>query len=106
MVALLRSFDWPNMLKDEDLKRGRHDIRSIMPVYYMDEADDNHFDRPRLDLVITFTDAQKVRYHPNSDRIWLDAAGLPANPADSSIIKKRRRHLEELRRKFGRDWER
>ena len=77
-----------------------------MPVYYMDEADANKFDRPRLDLVISFTDGQAVRYRPIGDRIWLDAAGLPANPADISIFKKRRRHLEELRRKFGRDWER
>ena len=43
------------------------------PTFYMDEADHNRFDRPRLDFVVSFDDGQEMRYHPGTDYIWLPA---------------------------------
>ena len=99
MLHNLDWMDWPNMVKDEELLRGQHAMISIMPTFYMDEADHNRFDRPRLDLVVYFDDGQAVRYHPDATCIW-----LPADP-DNAAIDKRRRYLEKMRRKTGgRDW--
>ena len=91
--------DLPNVVKDEELLRGHHAMVSIMPAFYMDEADSNRFDRPRLDFVVYFDDGQTVRYHPNAKCIW-----LPADP-DNKAIDKRCKYLEKMRRKTGgRDW--
>ena len=106
MLGALDWMDWPHMLKDEDLKNERYYISSIMPVFFMDEADANHFDRPRLDFVVSFDDGRAVRYHAAADKIWIDAAGQLEDPGDVEIIKKRRLRLQNLRRKHGRDWAR
>ena len=100
MLHDLGWMDWLNMIKDEQLLRRQHATVSIMPTFYMDEADANKFDRPRLDFVVSFDYGQAVRYHPGAVSIW-----LPANPNDATIVKRRER-LQQLRRKFGRDWER
>ena len=100
MLHDLGWMDWPNMLKDERLHRREHAMVSIMPTFYMDEADANKFDRPRLDFVVSFDDGQAVRYHPGVVSIW-----LPANPNGATNVK-RRAQLQQLRRKFGRDWQR
>ena len=92
--------DWPNMIKDEQLLRRQHAMVSIMPTLYMDEADANKFDRPRLDFVVSLDDGQAVHYHPGAVSIW-----LPANP-NNETSEKRRKRFQQLRRKFGRDWER
>ena len=97
MLEALGEMDWPNMLKDEELKIGRHHMTKIMPVFFMDEADHNHFDRPRLDFVISFDDGRAVRYHPGADRIWIDAAGLPEDYCDA--IAQRRAYLQKLQKK-------
>jgi hypothetical protein len=89
--------DWANMLKDEDLKIGRRHMTKIMPVFFMDEADHNNFDRPRLDFVVSFDDGRAVRYHPACEEIWLDAAGLPEGSLDA--ITQRRQRLQKLRKK-------
>ena len=73
---------WPNMIKDEQLLRRQHAMVSIMPTFYMDEADANKLDRPRLECVVSFDDGQAVRYHPGAVSIW-----LPANPNDETIVK-------------------
>ena len=76
--------DWANMLKDEGLSLGRHHMTKIMPTFYMDEADHDNFDKPRLDFVVSFDDGRAVRYHPDCDeRIWLDDAGLPIDFSDA-----------------------
>ena len=87
---------WANMLKDEELKIGRHHMTKIMPVFFMNEADHNNFDRPRLDFVVSFDDGRSVRYHPACEEIWFDAAGLPEGSADA--ISQRRRRLEKLQK--------
>ena len=86
------------MVKDERLHRRQHAMVSIMPTFYMDEADANKFDRPRLDFVVSFDDGQAVRYHPGAVSIW--------RPANDETIEKGAKRLQHLRRKFGRDWER
>ena len=97
MLENLDWMDWANMLKDEDLKIGRHHMTKIMPVFFMDEADHDNFDRPRLDLVVSFDDGRTVRYHPGSERIWLDDAGLPIGSSDA--IKQRRIRLQKVQKK-------
>ena len=95
----LDGFDWPHMIKDERLERLEHGITTIVPTFYMDECDWNHYDRPRLDLVVSFSDGEAVRYHRKCKMIW-----LPADPRDVAIAKRRQR-LNLLRRNYGRDWE-
>jgi hypothetical protein len=98
MLHIIGWMDWPNMVKDERLHRRQHAMTSIMPTFYMDEADHNRFDRPRLDFVVEFDDGQAVRYHPDARPIWLPAS------ADNDAIDKRRRYLAKMQRKTGRDW--
>ena len=100
LAAELDEFNWPQMVRDEPLARRQNNIMTIIPTWYMDEADPNHYDRPRLDLVVTFDNGPAVRYHPKSDLIW-----LPEDPDDEAIGKRRER-LATLRRKYGRDWQR
>ena len=92
--------DWPNMLKVEGLKDGSRAMHSVVPMFYTNEADANKFDKPRLDFVVTFDNGEAVRYHPSADRMW-----LPVSNAVSAIAKRTQR-LANLRRKYGRDWER
>ena len=87
------------MVKDERLHRRQHAMVSIMPTLYMDEADANKFDRPRLDFVVEFDDGQAVRYDAGAIPIWLPAS------ADNEAVDKRRRYLARMRRNTGgRDW--
>jgi len=85
-------YNWPHMLHDEALAHHEHNIISIMPTFFMDEADPNHYDRPRLDFVVSFDDGSSVRYHPSAGGDLNDAIG------------KRRNRLAKLRRRNGRDW--
>ena len=101
MLAAIGWMDWPNMINDEDLLRGRHTMIRITPTFYMDEACANKFDRPRLDFLVEFNDGHAVRYHPRATSIW-----LPASREDTKIIEKRRERLQKVQRKYGRDWER
>ena len=89
-------FNWPRMLHDENLKRGLKHIVSIVPTYFMDEADANQGDMPRLDFVVTFNDDWlPKRYHP----------GANADPNQlAQAIFQRRRRLAKLRRDYDRDW--
>jgi hypothetical protein len=99
MLHTVGWMDWPNMVKDERLHKGEHAMTSIMPTFYMDEADQSRFDRPRLDFVVEFDDGQAVRYHPDAKPIWLPAS------ADNDAIDNRRRYLARMRRRtHGRDW--
>ena len=87
------------MIKDEHLHKGQHAMTRIMPTFYMDEAEHNRFDRPRLDFVVEFDDGHAVRYHPDATPIWLPAS------ADNDAIDKRRRYLAKMQRRTGgRDW--
>ena len=85
---------WPHMLHDEALAKREKAITSIKPTYFMDEADRNHFDRPRLDFVVSFNVGMSVRYHPRAP-LW------DLNDA----IQARRDRLANLRHLFHRDWE-
>ena len=82
------------MLHDEALAKREKAITSIKPTYFMDEADRNHFDRPRLDFVVSFNVGMSVRYHPKTP-LW------DLNDA----IRARRDRLANLRHLFHRDWE-
>ena len=94
-LELVKTFDWPLMLHDEALTNHDKDIISIMPTYFMDEADANHFDRPRLDFVVSFDDGTSVRYHPKAPALVGDI---------DDAIGKRRRRLAMLRHIYCRDW--
>ena len=89
----IATFDWPRMLHDEAVANHEKKIVSIVPIYFMDEADVNHFDRPRLDFVVYFDDGTRVRYHPRANSKDLVAA-----------IGKRRCRLAKLRSTNHRDW--
>ena len=91
--------DWANMLKDEGSSLGRHHMTKIMPAFFMDEADHDNFDRPRLDLVVSFDDGRAVRYHPSCKEIWLDPEGLPIGSKALEAIKQRRQRLQRLQGK-------
>ena len=81
------------MLHDEALANHEKNITSILPTYFMDEADSNQYDRPRLDILVTLDDGTSVRYHSGAD---------VSNQSDG--IQKRRNRLDKLRKKYGRDW--
>jgi hypothetical protein len=93
-LELDNKFFWPLMLHDEALANREKAITSIKPTYFMDEADRNHFDRPRLDFVVSFNVGMSVRYHPKTP-LW------DLNDA----IRARRDRLAKLRHLFHRDWE-
>ena len=93
-------FDWARMIHDENLHNHDLGIVTIMPTYYLDECDWNHFDKPRLDLLLTLDNGEQVRYHRKCKNIW-----LPEDPRDDAIALRRKR-LQHLRRDYGRDWER
>ena len=88
------------MLKDHGLKDGRRHITEIMPTFYMDEADANREDKPRLDFVVTFNDRNAVRYHPKATPVWLP------DDRDQCIVKRRNRLIECRRTNNGRAWHR
>ena len=82
------------MLHDEALAKREKAITSIKPTYFMDEADANHFDKPRLDFVVSFDDGTSVRYHPKAPALVGDI---------DDAIGKRRRRLAMLRHIYCRD---
>ena len=86
-------FNWPHMLHDEALANHEKNITRILPTYFMDEADSNQYDRPRLDILVTLDDGTSVRYHSGAD---------VSNQSDG--IQKRRNRLDKLRKKYNRDW--
>ena len=90
------------MLHDEHLSRHVYTITSIRPVFYMNEADVDQGDRPRLDLQITLSHGESVRYHPQAELIWLPP---PRRSRASAAIRMRRKRLCDLRHFHGRDWE-
>ena len=92
----IATFDWPRMLHDEAVASHEKNIVRIVPTYFLDEADVNHFDRPRLDFVVYFDDGTSVRYHPKAS--MKDKALVEA-------IRLRRRRLAKLRSNYRRDWE-
>ena len=94
-LELDNKFYWPLMLRDQALADGEKAISSIKPTYFMDEADANHFDRPRLDFVVSFDDGTSVRYHPKAPALVGDI---------DDAIGKRRRRLAMLRHIYCRDW--
>jgi hypothetical protein len=91
----IATFDWPRMLHDEAVFSHEKNIVRIVPTYFLDEVDVNHFDRPRLDFVVYFDDGTSVRYHPKAS--MKDKALVEA-------IRLRRRRLAKLRTNNRRDW--
>ena len=74
---------------------GQHAITSIMPTFFMDEADCLREDRPRLDFVVSFDDGQAVRYHPRAKPIWVPVFG------SNRAIVIRVNRLDKLRSECG-----
>jgi hypothetical protein len=93
LASVTPHFNWPHMLHDEALANHEKNITSILPTYFMDEADSNQYDRPRLDILVTLDDGTSVRYHSGAD---------VSNQSDG--IQKRRNRLNKLRKKYHRDW--
>ena len=46
------------------------DIKTILPVFFHQEADHNQGGKPRIDILVSFTDDTWVRYHPGANCIW------------------------------------
>jgi len=47
-------------------------LESVSARFFEDEPDANRDDRPRLDIVLTYTDGRWVRYHPKAILIRSD----------------------------------
>ena len=62
----LGNMDWRKML---DLPHGWTPT-SFVPTFFEKESDPNRGDKPRLDVVISFSNLESVRYHPGAAPIW------------------------------------
>jgi hypothetical protein len=47
-------------------------LESVSARFFENEPDANRGDRPRLDIVFTFSDGRWARYHPKATLIWSD----------------------------------
>ena len=45
-------------------------VTKCVATFFEDEADHNQNGKPRLDIVVTFSDELQVRYHPRAKPIW------------------------------------
>ena len=59
---------WRNILR-EDFPTQTH-ITKCVATFYLDEPDHNREFKPRLDIVLSFSDGTKARYHPGAKLIW------------------------------------
>jgi len=58
--------DWRNMLT----RSSGWTPTSFVPAFFHDEPDPNQWDKPRLDIVVSFDNGHSVRYHPGAAPIW------------------------------------
>ena len=59
--------NWKNALGDK-YPRGA-DVTGCLPTFFLEEADANQHGAPRLDLVLSFSNGDTVRYHPGATPI-------------------------------------
>ena len=59
--------DWKNALGNK-YPRGA-DVTRCLPTFFLQEADPNNDGAPRLDLVLSFSNGDSVRYHPGATPI-------------------------------------
>ena len=45
-------------------------VTKCVATFFEDEADSNQNGKPRLDIVVTFSDELQVRFHPQAKPIW------------------------------------
>ena len=45
-------------------------VTNCVAVFFQDEADANQGGKPRLDIVVTFSNGMQVRFHPAAKPIW------------------------------------
>ena len=70
------------------------DIVEIQPTFFTDEADPNRENRPRMDIVISFSDGVSVRYHPRATLVWSNQAYPTALAA---VTSRRNRYRKMMR---------
>ena len=61
-------FNWRQRL-DEHYPEGLEVVKCTA-TFFPDEADSNQAGKPRLDIVVTFSDGTWARYHPGAPVIW------------------------------------
>ena len=65
---------------------------SCIATFFENEPDHNRQNKPRLDIVLKFSDGRTVRYHPKAKLIWSD------EPQPTEAMQKRFNHAAKLRR--------
>ena len=93
-LDLIDEFHWAKMLDfGEEFPPGKS-IVSTVPTFYLDEPDHNHRNKPRLDILVSFTDGETVRYHPRAHLIWSSSQ----QPTDA--MRNRYKLREKLQKKI------
>ena len=81
--------NWKNALGDK-YPRGA-DVTRCLPTFFLEEADANQHGAPRLDLVLSFSNGDTVRYHPGATPI----SSRDPQPTDAMQARiNRRRKLQ------------
>ena len=62
------SCNWESAL-GSNYPRGQQ-VTHCVAVFFQDEADANQGGKPRLDIVVTFSNGMRVRFHPGAKPIW------------------------------------
>ena len=69
MGESLNHVHWPKMLGMDEFPPTLV-IDKVIPTFYVNEPDPNRADKPRLDILVCFTNGSTVRYHPQATPIW------------------------------------
>ena len=86
--------NWTQTL-GEDFPEGEKVVK-CMATFFTEEADSNKAGKPRLDIVLTFSNGIWARYHPSAAVIW-STDDLP-----TVAMKKRMQYREKLRARAAR----
>ena len=60
--------NWESAL-GSNYPRGQQ-VTKCAATFFVDEADSNQYGKPRLDIVVTFSNGLQVRFHPQAKPIW------------------------------------
>ena len=68
-------------------------VTKCVATFFKDEADHNQHNRPRLDIVVTFSNGLQVRYHPKATPIWSN------EQQPTTAMEKRMQLMQKLMRR-------
>ena len=68
-------------------------VTKCVATFFEDEADHNQHGRPRLDIVVTFSNGLQVRYHPKATPIWSN------EQQPTTAMEKRMQLMQKLMRR-------